>query len=331
MMMPQTPARSMLAIVIGFALACWMRPAAAEWYERTEAIMGTEVRVELWADDQSAGNDAIAAVMAEMRWVDANMSPFRPDSELSRLNARAARESVPVSRELFDLIERSLWFSRATGGAFDVTFSSVGYLYDYRKYQHPSEAQIAAALPGVNYRHLILDDKAGTIRYARQGVRVDLGGIGKGYAVDRSIDLLKARGIAHAIVTAGGDTRVLGDRRGRPWNVGIRDPRNRGKVIALMPLVDEAISTSGDYERYFVENGVRYHHIINPRTGKSVKGIRSVTIVGPDATTTDGFSTSVFVMGVKEGMKLVKRTKGIEAVIVDDRGHSHYSPGLEKR
>jgi thiamine biosynthesis lipoprotein len=321
----------MLAIVIGFALACWMRPAAAEWYERTEAIMGTEVRVELWADDQSAGNDAIAAVMAEMRWVDANMSPFRPDSELSRLNARAARESVPVSRELFDLIERSLWFSRATGGAFDVTFSSVGYLYDYRKYQHPSEAQIAAALPGVNYRHLILDDKAGTIRYARQGVRVDLGGIGKGYAVDRSIDLLKARGIAHAIVTAGGDTRVLGDRRGRPWNVGIRDPRNRGKVIALMPLVDEAISTSGDYERYFVENGVRYHHIINPRTGKSVKGIRSVTIVGPDATTTDGFSTSVFVMGVKEGMKLVKRTKGIEAVIVDDRGHSHYSPGLEKR
>lgn len=331
MMMPQTRTRSTLAVAVGFALAFWMRSAAAEWYERTEAIMGTEVRVELWADDGPAGNAAIAAVMSEMRRVDANMSPFKPDSELSRLNALSAREALPVSRELFDLIKRSLWFSRETGGAFDITFSSVGYLYDYRKYQHPTDAQIAAALPGINFRHLILDEQAGTIRFARDGVRVDLGGIGKGHAVDRSIDLLRARGITHAIVTAGGDSRVIGDRRGRPWNVGIRDPRSRGKVIALMPLVDEAISTSGDYERYFVENGVRYHHIINPRTGKSAKGIRSVTIVGPDATTTDGFSTSVFVMGVKEGMNLVKRTKGIEAVIVDDRGRSYYSPGLERR
>jgi thiamine biosynthesis lipoprotein len=330
--MPHTPARFALAVatVLGFAFALCIRPAAAEWYERTEAVMGTEVRVELWADDAAAGDEAMTAVMNEMRHVDENMSPYKPESELSRLNARAAREAVPVSPELFNLVKRSLWFSRETGGAFDITFSSVGYLYDYRRYQRPSDAEIAAALPGINFHHLILDEQARTIRFARDGVRIDLGGIGKGHAVDRCIDLLKERGIAHAIVTAGGDSRVIGDRHGRPWNVGIRDPRNRGKVIALVPLADEAISTSGDYERYFVEKGVRYHHIINPKTGKSAKGIRSVTIVGPDATTTDGLSTSVFVMGVKDGMKLVKRMKGIEAVIVDDRGRTYYSAGLEK-
>lgn len=293
--------------------------------------MGTEVRVELWAEDARAGSDAITAVMDEMRRIDREMSPYKPDSELSRLNARAAREAVTVSAELFDLVKKSLWFSRESGGAFDITFSSVGYLYDYRRYQHPTQAEIEAALPGVNFRHVMLDELAGTIRFARTGVRIDLGGIGKGHAVDRSIDLLRARGIKHAIVTAGGDTRVLGDRRGRPWNVGIRDPRNRGKVIALVPLSNEAISTSGDYERYFVEKGVRYHHIINPRTGKSATGVRSATIIGPDATTTDGLSTSVFVMGVRDGMQFVNRMKGIEAVIVDDRGRAHYSAGLRER
>ena len=302
----------------------------AAWHERTEAIMGTEVRVELWADDATAANQAIEAVMAEMHRIDQDMSPYKPESELSQVNTRAASEAVRISRELFDLIKRSIWFSRRTGGAFDITFASVGYLYDYRAYQHPTDAQIADKLPGINYRHLILDDKNTTIRFAREGTRIDLGGIAKGHAVDRCIALLMVRGIAHAIVTAGGDSRVIGDRRGRPWNVGIRDPRNRGKVIALVPLVDEAISTSGDYERYFVEDGVRYHHILNPKTGKSATGVRSVSIIGKDATTTDGLSTSVFVMGVKDGMALVKRLQGIEAVIVDDRGRAYYSPGLKR-
>jgi thiamine biosynthesis lipoprotein len=302
------------------------------WHDRTEAIMGTEIRVELWTDDDAdpaVATGAIEAVMAEMRRIDRDMSPFKPESELSKVNAHAASEAVPISRELFDLIKRSLWFSRETGGAFDITFSSVGYLYDYRAYQHPTDAQIAEKLPGINYRHLILDDKQTTIRFAREGTRIDLGGIAKGHAVDRCIALLKARGIGHAIVTAGGDSGVLGDRRGRPWQVGIRDPRNRGKVIALVPLVNEAISTSGDYERYFVEDGVRYHHILNPKTGKSATGVRSVSVIGKDATLTDGLSTSVFVLGVKKGMALIKRLKGVEAVIVDDQGKAHYSPGLD--
>ena len=315
-----------------FILFCFLAfaalPAPAEWYSREEAIMGTAVRVELWHDDATAARAALSAVMDEMHRIDVLMSPYKPESELSRINREAAQKPVVISREMFDLILRSIEFSKLSGGAFDITFSSVGYLYDYREHVKPTDEQIAKALPGINYRHLQLDAKGRTIRYARPGVRIDLGGIAKGYAVDNCIAILKGRGITNAIVTAGGDSRLLGDRRGRPWNVGIRDPRQRGEVAAVLPLADVAISTSGDYERYFEEDGVRHHHIINPRTGKSATGVRSVTIIGPDGITTEGLTKSVFVKGPKEGMRLIESLKGIDAIIIDDAGHMLYSPGL---
>ena len=316
--------RFMLFCLLSFATL----PASAEWYTREEAIMGTAVRVELWHDDATAAHAAMSAVMDEMHRIDASMSPFKPDSELSRINREAARKPVPISQEMFDLIARSIYFSKLSGGAFDITFSSVGYLYDYRAHLKPTEEQIAKALPGINYRHLQLDPNARTIHYARPGVRIDLGGIAKGYAVDNCIAILKDRGIGNAIVTAGGDSRLLGDRHGRPWSVGIRDPRRRGEVVAVLPLADVAISTSGDYERFFEEAGVRYHHIINPKTGKSATGVRSVTVIGPDGVTTEGLTKSVFVKGPKEGMRLIESLKGIDAIIIDDAGRMLYSPGL---
>jgi thiamine biosynthesis lipoprotein len=303
-------------------------PASAEWHSREEAIMGTAVRVELWHDDATLARAALSAVMDEMHRIDALMSPYKPDSELSRINREAAHKPVTIGKEMFDLIARSIEFSRLSGGAFDITFSSVGYLYDYREHLKPTDAQIAKALPGINYRHLQLDPKGRTIHFARPGVRIDLGGIAKGHAVDNCIAILKGRGITNAIVTAGGDSRLLGDRRGRPWNVGIRDPRRRGEVAAVLPLADVAISTSGDYERYFEEDGVRHHHIINPRTGKSATGVRSVTIIGPDGITTEGLTKSVFVKGPQEGMRLIESLKGIDAIIIDDAGRMLYSPGL---
>jgi len=306
------------------------QPAIAQWLSREEAIMGTAVRAEVWSEDRAAGEAAITAVMDEMRRIDATMSPYKPDSDLSRINQRAAREPVRISREMFDLIARSLEVSKLTEGAFDITFSSVGYLYDYRKGVAPSDGEIAKALPGINYRHVLLDAKASTIRFARGGVRIDLGGIAKGHAVDRSIDILRRRGIANALVSAGGDTRVLGDHRGRPWMVAVRDPRRRDGMVAVLPLADTAISTSGDYERYFEVDGKRYHHILNPKTGKSTTGVRSVSIIAPDATTTDGLSTSVFVMGRERGMVLVERLKNVDAIIVDDGGKMHYSSRLQQ-
>jgi thiamine biosynthesis lipoprotein len=235
---------------------------------------------------------------------------------------------VQVDADIIEVVERALAMSKLSGGAFDITYASVGYLYDYRAHQRPSDRDIAAALPGVDYRQVQVDREARTIRFLRKGVRIDLGGIAKGYAVDRSIEHLRTLGIEHAMVNAGGDTRLLGDRRGKPWVVGIRDPRSESHVVTRLPLEEEAISTSGDYERYFEEDGVRYHHILVPGTGKSARGVRSATVIGADATLTDALSTTVFVLGVERGMRLIAGLKGVEAVVVDDQGRIYYSDGL---
>ena len=302
--------------------------AHADWYHREAAIMGTRIAVELWHEDASEAERAIEAVLGEMHRVDALMSHYKPESQLSQINARAALAPVAVDSELASLIERAGKLSALTGGAFDITYASVGYLYDYRAHQKPTDEQIEAGLGAVNWRHVVVDPKDSTVRFTRSGVRIDLGGIAKGYAVDRAIAILESRGVRHASVTAGGDSRIIGDRFGRPWIIGIRHPDDADKVIARIPMIDAAISTSGDYERYFDEDGKRFHHIIDPHTGKSAGELRSVTIIGPDATTTDGLSTSVFVMGPERGIELIERLGDVDAVVVKSDGKVLYSSGL---
>jgi len=311
-------------------LACLAAlPVRAAWRERTDAIMGTRIAVELWHDDAAKSEAAIDAVMAEMRRIDELMSHYKPQSQLSHINARAAPEPVAVDPELFDLIEQALHFSEITEGAFDITYASVGYLYDYRKHIKPSEQQIQAALPSVNWRHIELDREKHTVRFQRPGMRIDLGGIGKGYAVDRGIAILQSLGVQHAVVTAGGDTRIIGDRFGKPWIVGIRNPDDKSKVVTRMPLVDTAMSTSGDYERFFDEDGVRYHHIINPHTGHSASLVRSATILGPTATETDGLSKTAFVLGPEKALEIINRMPQFDAIFVCNDGRVLYSKGLE--
>ncbi len=319
----------LLGVLVGL-LGLGSTPAQAAWYSREEAIMGTRVYAELWDEDPARADKALDAVMAFMRHVNAVMSHYLPDSQLSAINARAALEPVVVDADLFDVIERSIHYSELTDGAFDITYASVGYLYDYRRHLHPTDEQIKAALPFVNYRSLILDAKARSVRFAKTGVRIDLGGIAKGWAADRCIEMLqKDFGTTNAIVTAGGDSRILGDRRGKPWVVAIRDPVNRDRVVTKIPLADVGVSTSGDYEHFFDEGGLRYHHILDPKTGKSPTEVRSVTIIGPTATDTEGFSKGVFVKGPVEGLKLIERNPGLDAVVIDKYGHVTYSKGLE--
>lgn len=325
--MTRHPFRSLLLI----AMLVLAPSAQAEWLSDKQSVMGTVVRIELWIDNRKAGQAAIAAVMDEMRRVDRLMSTYKEDSKISLVNRRAATEPVTVSRELLELLARSLRMSELTDGAFDITYASAGHLYDFHRKVKPSADALAAALPAINYRHVVLDRANSSVRFLRSGVRIDLGGIAKGHAIDRAIALLKARGIQHALVSAGGDSRLIGDRRGRPWVVGIRDPRQENEVVAVIPLSDAAISTSGDYERYFEADGVRYHHIINPGNGQPVSGVRSVTVVGADSTTMDALSTSVFVMGVNKGLALVESLPDVEALIVDADGKMHYSSGLVHR
>ena len=315
-----------LVLLVGAAPA-----ALAGWETRvTDGIMGTRITVEVWAEDAAAADAANEAVLTAMRHIDTTMSTYKPDSEVSRVNAHAAEEAMPISTELFDLLVTAKEYSRLTEGAFDITYASVGYLYDFRKRVRPDEAHIQAALPAVNYEHVLLDPQGHTVRFTQPGVRIDLGGIAKGYAVDCGIEALQRAGITHGFVSAGGDSRVLGDRFGKPWVVGIRDPRKaEGEVIARVPLVDAAISTSGDYERYFDEGGVRYHHIIDPHTGHSASKVRSATVIARTATRTDGLSKTAFVLGPDKAMEIYNRIDDIDAIIVRLDGSVAYSKRMQ--
>jgi FAD:protein FMN transferase len=290
--------------------------------------MGTAIHVELWGADRVEAAAAIEAVMQEMHRIDALMSPYKESSELSRINRDAARQPVEVCAELFDLLVRSIAFSELSGGAFDITYASAGHLYDYRRRIRPTEEQLSAAREAIGYRHLQLDRATRTVRFSHDGMRIDLGGFAKGYAVDNGAAILARHDVRHAVVAAGGDSRMLGDRCGRPWTVGVRDPRRDGEIVALLPLEDVAVSTSGDYERYFDVGDERCHHLIDPRTGKSPHAVHSVTVIAPDGLTSEALSKTVFVLGVEQGMRIVESIPEADAVVIDAAGKLHFSTGL---
>ncbi|MFG6489238.1 FAD:protein FMN transferase [Roseateles sp. BYS78W] len=290
--------------------------------------MGTAIQVELWSEDRAQAEAAMAAVIAEMHRIDAAMSPHKATSELSRINREASARPVPLSEEMFGLLTRALHFSALSDGAFDVTFASAGQLYDYRAGVGPNDAALEVARTLIGWRGLLLQPDTRSVRFARHGMRIDLGGFAKGHAVDNGIAILRRHGIAHAMVSAGGDSHVLGDRRGRPWTIGVRDPRREGEMVAVLPLEDVAISTSGDYERFFERDGVRHHHLIDPRTGQSARGVRSVTILADDGLTSEALSKCVFVMGWERGLRFIESQPGVDAVVVDADGGLHYSSGL---
>lgn len=319
-------------------LGTWMSaarpvPRAAQpvggWMQREQTVMGTSVSVQLWADDRPRGEAAMAAVMAEMQRIERAYSPHRSDSELSLLNALAGQQPVRVSEELFELVIRALSFSRLSRGAFDISYAAAGRLYDYRAGVAPDDAALQRAVEVIGWQHIEAVPMTRTLRFARPGMAIDLGGFAKGHAVDRSVAILQRHGIRHALVSAGGDSRVLGDRRGRPWTVAIRDPRNGEGIVAVLPLEDVALSTSGDYERFFERDGVRHHHLLDPRTGRSPRHVRSVTIVAEDGLTAEALGKTVFVLGIDEGLAIVERLPGADAVVVDAEGRLRATSGFE--
>ncbi len=310
-------------------LCCLCSPVLAQWHTQKASIMGTNVSVEVWSEEASTAQQAIEAVIAELKRIDRQMSPYRPESLLSRVNAGAYERAVPVSSEFLQVLRKALAISHLSQGAFDVTFASAGNLYDYHKKIRPQPEQLTTAVADIDYQAIKLDDAQAQVRFTRPGTRIDLGGIAKGYAVDRAIEILRQRGIRHAAVTAGGDTRLLGDKRGQPWWIGIRHPRRDAGWVVSLPLEQTAVSTSGDYERYFIEEGQRYHHILKPDTGQSVQSMMSVTVLAEQSMEADALSTTVFVLGVEQGLALINRLEGIDAVLIDSQGKVHYSQGLQ--
>ena len=300
----------------------------AKWFEYEQSIMGTRIALEFFTESESLASECSASVFDEMNRVDALMSPYIEQSELAKINRSAAIKPVKISKELFNLLQRSIKFSELSKGAFDITFASVGFLYNYREHKRPSDEKIGQHLDAINYKNIKLNTKQQSVSFTHRDTKIDLGGIAKGHAVDNAIEKLRNCGIQNALVTAGGDSRILGDKNGRPWVMGIRHPRDETKVVVRIPLSNAAISTSGDYERYFVEDGKRYHHIIKPSTGKSVSHSWSVSILANDSLTSDALSTTLFVLGTEKGLELINSLSEIEAIVIDAKGKMFYSNGL---
>jgi len=291
-------------------------------------LMGTTVTVELWSVDEQQGQRLMEQALAEIARLDLMMNPWNPNSELARVNREAGEAVVTTTVEIIEVVSRALYYSKRTNGAFDISFASVGQYYDYRAGKSPQAAQIKQLQPDIDYTAIEVNAKCSTLRFLKEALQIDLGGIAKGYAVDRAIELLQTAGIQSAVVTAGGDSRMLGDLGDRPRTVGIRHPRKPEEYAVLIPLADTAISTSGDYERFFFEGGTRVHHILDPTTGKSADKVQSVSVITMNAIDSDALSTATFVLGVEKGLRLIDSLPGVDAIVIDSAGKLHYSQEL---
>jgi thiamine biosynthesis lipoprotein len=312
--------RSCAAVMIVLAAS----GAAAEplRVHETRTPMGTYMAITVYAPSETAGRRAMAAAFARVEAVEAATSTYRRKSDISRLNAGAGGPALTVSPHLWNPVRRALLLASETGGAFDPT---VGPLVDlwkttWRKGKAPSLEAVRAARALVDYRLVECSDESPVLRLTRPGMRLVLSGIAKGYAVDQAIAVLRARGIAAALVDAGGDMCAYGaPPRRKSWLVGIRDPQNRGSILPNpVRLLDGAVATSGDYEQFALIDGKRYSHILDPRTGRPVQGMTSVTVVAPDAMTADALATAASVLGPQQALALSERRPGVEMMILHE-------------
>jgi thiamine biosynthesis lipoprotein len=288
-------------------------------------LLGTFVTITAYGPDAASLNAAVSAAFDEFRSVDAIMSIHRPDSELSRLNARATNQTVVLSPELCTAISAALGIARETKGAFDITVRPVADLWGFiwkQEYRFPTTAELDAVRQRVGFELIDLDETNCTVSFRRAGVSLDLGGIGKGYAVDRAIERLQLLGVTNAMVIAGGDLRVIGKPPGHDaWTVQLEDPDKRGARF-LLHLPEGALSTSGDYENYFEHHGRRYSHILNPNTGMPVQGIAACTVVAPTCMESDAFATAAMILGVDHSLNTLGKRYAIRFTLRPDDGQS---------
>jgi thiamine biosynthesis lipoprotein len=301
--------------------------------ERTAKSMGTTVHVTIWGNDEARAVTAIDAAFREVERIDQLMTTWTDTSEVSRINQEAGSGApVEISPELISVLERAQDDSRLSDGAFDVTVGSFAGVWKFDEDNDgtiPPRELVEERKKLVSWKDLILDPAKHTARLRRKGQRITLGGIAKGYAVDRAVAILRRAGFVDFIVQAGGDMYCAGRRGDRRWRVGIRDPRGpRESYFALAEVEDRTFSTSGDYERFTIKDGKRYHHIIDPATGYPAMGVRSVTIMARDALTAEGLSKIVFIWGPERGLPLVESIPDADAVVVDAKNHVSYTKGL---
>ena len=306
-------------------------PQKEKVYRKSKVLMDTLITISVVSGSGDKAEKAIDKAFGEIEKLDRLLNFFSDSSEVSEINRNAGLKAVAVSPETFEVIEKAIYASGKTNGAFDVTTGSVTTLWDFHKQIKPEDKQIKERLTLVNYKNIILNKKASSVYLKKSRMLIDPGGIAKGYAADKAVEALKGKGIKSGLVSISGDIKAFGLKPdSKPWKIGIRNPRTENKedeIMATIEMTDMAISTSGDYERYFVIEGKRYHHILNPKTGYPAGECRSVSIVAKDGAVTDPFSTGIFILGAEKGIKLLEEM-GIDGIIVDKNGKIHTTPNL---
>ncbi|MBF0506150.1 MAG: FAD:protein FMN transferase [Nitrospirae bacterium] len=301
-------------------------------YRETRASLYTVVTITIYSDSKHKAEAAINNTFKELDRLGALLNFYSEDSEVSMINRYSGIKPVKVSKDTLDVIGRSLDISKNTDGAFDVTIGAVVKLWDFEKHVVPDEKTIKDKLKLVNYRNILIDRIKSTVFLKKKGMQIDLGGIEKGYAADRAVELLQGNGITAGIIAVGGEVKPFGTKPdGQPWRVGIRNPHFTGKedeIYAIVNLNDKAISTSGGYEKFFVKDGKLYHHILNPATGYPVHECQSVSIIAKNAP--DGYPTGIFVLGPQKGMEVLTKL-GLDGVIMDKQGEVYITKGIKDK
>ena len=294
--------------------------------QQTRFLMDTVVEIRATG---VLADEAVEAAFEEFERVESLLSRYIATSDISRINLHAG-EWTTVSEETLELIERALHFCQLTEGNFDITVGRLVSLWGFGtdQYRIPSPEEINRTLTSVDYSQVELDRDNLAVKIPADSI-LDLGGIAKGYAVDQATKVLREQQISSGLINAGGDITTIGVKPdGNQWRVGVQDPRNSTEILAAVPLEDMAIVTSGDYQRFFMADGTRYHHILNPHTGYPASELTSVTIIANNATVADVLSTAVFVLGAEAGLQLVEKLEQVEAIIVDQIGNVHFTSGL---
>ena len=300
-------------------------------YQEARPLMGTLVSITVEGGPADV-REKVDAAYREMARLSDMMNHYDPDSVVSEINRQAGKRPVKAPPELMEVLVMARRVSGRTGGAFDITVGAFkGWRFNPENPAMPSGQEIGTALPLVDYRNVLLDEKNRTVLLKQPGMRIDLGGIAKLYILNAGMQVLQRHGIGQAMLNGGGDVTVTGTRDGRPWRIGIRHPRRAGELLATVELTRGWVVTSGDYERYFIRDGRRYHHILDPRTGFPAAGPQQVTLVGEELSNLNGFSSAIMVLGAEKGRELLGRLSGVEGLIVESDGRVWLAPGSESR
>tara|TARA_B110000305_G_C19435525_1_gene638712 strand:- start:377 stop:1321 length:945 start_codon:yes stop_codon:yes gene_type:complete len=305
---------------------------AQENFKRTLILMGSRFDITVVASNEKEGNKYIDSAIFEIARIEKLISSWDVNSETSLINKLSGIKPIKVDKELFDLIERSIAISTLTNGAFDISYASMDRIWNYdgTMREMPSEEKISSSIKKVGYQNIIIDKEAQTVFLKLKGMKIGFGAIGKGYAADKAKALLIEKGVKAGIINASGDLNAWGKQaNGRDWMVAITNPLNKNKVFSWLPINDSAIVTSGNYEKFISFNGIRYSHIIDPRTGYPSTGIISTSIMTSNAELADAISTSVFVMGVETGLDFINQLKGVDCIIIDEQNKIHTSNNIK--